>query len=697
MPNAQRAKKHPILETSSSRETVNFTFNGRHMLGLKGEAISSALFANGIKIFGHHLKDGSPQGIFCANGQCSQCTVIVDGVAVKACTEKLLGGMSIVSYNSPASIPETKPRFTWFEDLPLLTCQVLIIGGGPSGISAGIELGKLGIDTIIADDKEKLGGKLLLQTHKFFGSKEDCYAGTRGITIAHELQKQLEGLPSVKIMTDSPCVAVFEGGFFGILQADETGVRYRLIKPDITIVASGAREKCLPFPGWDLPGVYGAGAFQTLMNRDLVRPCENLFIMGGGNVGLIAAYHAMQAGIKVCGLTEIMPKTGGYEVHSLKIKRLGVPIYLNHTVVSCEGDIGGLKTVNICEVNENYKIIENSIKKIKADTLLMAVGLNPVDELYLQAKRLGIPVEHCGDAEEIAEASAAIFSGKITGLKVAGKIGLNIEIPEDLNKKYSILKSRPGKIHKAHYPEYASQKHPVIHCFEEIPCNPCSEVCIHGSFKLENETDIMSVPVFNGKCTGCYKCVLICPGLAVTLVDKGERPDGKAKVTIPYELSEELIKEEQSIELTDREGTVIGSGTIEKIIKNDKFDKRILVVAVTDINTAKITAGFKVPELTAEKAELSQEILSEELSGNEIVCRCERITADEIRRAIKGGSASISELKSLLRCTMGPCSGKTCASLISKILKSEGIEPDKMSLRPLDMEIPIGVLAGGVL
>ena len=68
--------------------------------------------------------------------------------------------------------------------------------------------------------------------------------------------------------------------------------------------AAFAREKSLSFPGCDLPGVYGAGAFQTLVNRDLVRPSEKLFIVGGGNVGLIAGYHGLQAGIDVVGLVE---------------------------------------------------------------------------------------------------------------------------------------------------------------------------------------------------------------------------------------------------------------------------------------------------------------------------------------------------------------------------------------------------------
>ena len=96
-------------------------------------------------------------------------------------------------------------------------------------------------------------------------------------------------------------------------------------------MTSGAREKSLAFPGNTLPGVYGAGAFQTLVNRDLVRSAERLFIVGGGNVGLIAGYHALQAGIPVVGLVEALPECSGYKVHKDKLAAVRRPdLHLAH-------------------------------------------------------------------------------------------------------------------------------------------------------------------------------------------------------------------------------------------------------------------------------------------------------------------------------------------------------------------------------
>ena len=160
---------------------------------------------------------------------------------------------------------------------------------------------------------------------------------------------------------------------------------YIIIDFEGIIVSSGAREKSLVFPGNNLPGVYGAGAFQTLVNRDLVESSERVFIVGSGNVGLIAAYHALQAGIHAIGICDILNKVGGYKVHSDKIKRMGVPIYLNHTVLSAEGD-GKVEKVTIAEVDENWQPLLETAKTFEVDTLLIAVGLSPVDEFYDMAK-----------------------------------------------------------------------------------------------------------------------------------------------------------------------------------------------------------------------------------------------------------------------------------------------------------------------
>ncbi|HEX2695346.1 MAG TPA: 2Fe-2S iron-sulfur cluster-binding protein, partial [Acidobacteriota bacterium] len=184
-----RIERHPVLPIP---ERPTFTFSWKDVLvsAKRGETIASALFANGVRIFGHHAKDGAPQGIFCANGQCSQCLVLVDGLPVKSCMELARPGIRVEPVEGLPHLPPSptvgvSPAVRATREVRV---PVLIIGGGPAGLSAAVELGRRGVRTLLIDDKHRLGGKLVLQTHRFFGSMEAVYAGTRGIDIATRLE-----------------------------------------------------------------------------------------------------------------------------------------------------------------------------------------------------------------------------------------------------------------------------------------------------------------------------------------------------------------------------------------------------------------------------------------------------------------------------------------------------------------------------
>ena len=273
------------------------------MEAMENETIASALFANGVRIFGHHHKDGAALGIFCANGQCAQCTVLADGLPVKSCMELVKAGMRVEPAEGLAPLPEVEPVIGW-RPVRELGVECLIIGGGPAGLSAAIELGRLGVDVLILDDKHRLGGKLVLQTHKFFGSVEDSHAGTRGFEIGKILQEELTGFDTVEVWLNTTAVAVFSDKIVGVVKDH----RYFKIKPRKLLVATGAREKMLSFPGNTLPGVYGAGAVQTLMNVYGVLPGKKAVMVGAGNIGLIVSYQMLQAGMDVLAVVEAMPK-----------------------------------------------------------------------------------------------------------------------------------------------------------------------------------------------------------------------------------------------------------------------------------------------------------------------------------------------------------------------------------------------------
>ena len=697
-----RIESHPILPVPA-RELIEFTWQDQSLQALADETISSALFANGIRTFGRHHKDGSPQGIFCANGQCAQCTVIADGLPAKACMEKVRPGMVIEPLTALPVLPEVAP-ISAFRPVETLQVECLIIGGGPAGLSAAIELGKLGVQTLVVDDKHRLGGKLVLQTHRFFGSINACYAGTRGTDIAVILADEVGQHESVSTWLNSTVVAVFSDHKVGVVR---DGRDYVLIEPQVLLVAAGAREKSLAFKGNTLPGVYGAGAFQTLVNRDLVRAAERLFIVGGGNVGLIAGYHALQAGIEVVGLVEALPQCGGYKVHEDKLVRMGVPIYTAHTVVSANGE-QAVESVTIARIDANWQPIAGTERSFACDTVLIAVGLDPVNEFYLKALEFGMTALAAGDAEEIAEASAAMFSGKIRGLEVARALGRDVgEIPPDWFRTAEILKSHPGKTTHETVPQ-EGKVFPVLHCSQEIPCNPCTAVCPQGIIFIADD-DIRQIPDYiaaqlGTECTGCEKCVNVCPGLAITLVDwrpprrvqQGleEGHDDHALVTLPYEFEKGSIHKGDVVTVLDTVGEALGNVPVVRVRSGKATDRTVLVKLRAPREIATRIAGIRVQE---EFVTHPLDMVVERLTDDMIVCRCERVTLAEIKAVIQSGVRDVNEIKGLTRAEMGACGAKTCASLIQRAFRELGVPLDEVTegaRRPVFVEVPLGVLAG---
>lgn len=692
-----RITSHPILEIPE-KKTIEFYWQGSLLQAQEGEMIASALVANGIDIFGHHPKDGSPQGLFCANGQCSQCMVLVEAKPIKSCMTPVRQGMKIAPLDGLPDIANllepASPQYGAAKE-SIIEVQVLIIGGGPAGLSAAIELGKLGVQTLLVDDKSRLGGKLVLQTHRFFGSTKAVYAGTRGIDIATKLEEQVSQFDSVTVWLNTNAVGIYEEKAVGLWRVDED--KYILVKPEVLLVATGARERSLPFKGNTLPGIYGAGAFQTLANRDLVKPARNLLIVGGGNVGLIAGYHALQAGINVVGLVEALPECGGYKVHEDKLARFNVPIMTSHTILEAKGK-DHVQSVIIAQVDQRFQPITGTEREIVCDCVLIAVGLNPVDEFIHKAEEVGMPVFAAGDAAEIAEASAAMFAGKIKGVEIARFLGFSaMEVPQQWREFEAILKSKPGEVRPSLPDNRPGSVFPVMHCRQEIPCDPCANVCPNHLIHIDPE-DIRSLPEFcqlDGKnCIACERCVAICPGLAITLVDFRKDPSYPT-VSIPLEFSDQYVKEGETVRIVDVDGIPLGDAEVISTRTIRQYAHTLIVRVKVPATIATKVAGLQlVAGWETTKAEADH--YSESTEQDVIICRCEHITADEIRALVQSGVRDINQIKAATKATMGSCGGKTCLPLIKKIFQEEGVSLDTVTdpvQRPVFVEIPLETLA----
>ena len=696
-----RLEHHPILPVVP-RTAVPFRWDGAPCTALEGETIAAAVVAAGVHSFGRHPKDGAPQGLWCANGQCAQCLVLADGRPVKACATLVTAGLDVRPLVGLPELPKEPATPAW-TDAERREVPVLIVGGGPAGLAAAAELGRHGVPVLLVDDKDRLGGKLVLQTHRFFGSVDAVHAGTRGTAIGERLAREATEAATTEVWPSSTALAVFGDGWVGVWRE---GRRYALVRPRVLLVAAGSRERALAFPGNTLPGVLGAGGFQTLLNRDQVRLAERLFVVGGGNVGLITAYHALQAGVAVVGLAEAAAECGGYAVHRDKLARLGVPILTAHSVVRAFG-IDRVEGVTVARVDERFQPIAGSERTFACDAVLVAVGLDPVDELVAQARAAGVDVRVAGDCEAIAEASAAIFAGRIRGREIARALGATEDaVPDDWRRTGELLRSKPGAL-VPERPSAALGVHPVFHCTQEIPCNPCTSVCPEGLIHIDPD-DLRGVPTYVGAdgdaCIGCARCVRVCPGLAITLVDP--RGDVAAPlVTVPFEFTVDEVAMGDAVVAVATDGTALAEVEVARVrgaprARSDDgrpradggVDGTLLVQIRVPAALADRVAGVRrrgpAPATVAPPPPLDDDA---------IVCRCERVTASELRALIRAGVRDVNELKARTRAEMGACGAKTCRALIDRLFREEGVAPDQVTpgvRRPPFVEVPLGVFAG---
>ena len=462
--------------------------------------------------------------------------------------------------------------------------ELIVIGAGPAGLSAAIEAAEKGMHVVVFDENARPGGQLFKQIHKFFGSKEHK-AKIRGYRIGQQLLQRAEEL-GVQVELNATVIGMFREKEICVMQNGQI-VHY---KGDNIVVATGAAENMVTFRGWDLPGVIGAGAAQTMMNLHGVMPGQKVLMVGSGNVGLVVGFQLIQAGCELVAIIDAAPRVGGYGVHAAKVARTGVPFYMSHTIVKAEGD-DHVTGATIAQVDSKWQFIPGTEKHLDVDTICIAVGLSPMSQLARMGgcemvddpKRGGLvpvvdqygatslPGVYCaGDVSGIEEASSAMIEGRIAGLAAAANSGYmpQEELEEEFVKQHGSLDQlRQGMFapknkgrtdltetdegcalstnllargfvaddEMAAFPSANQQQekiHPVIECTQNIPCNPCQDACPVGCIKVGS--NITSLPVLDGekKCIGCGMCVASCPGQAIFLIKEEAE---QAEITLPYE------------------------------------------------------------------------------------------------------------------------------------------------------------------
>ena len=262
--------------------------------------------------------------------------------------------------------------------------QLVIIGGGPGGMSAAVAAYEEGIkDILIIERDSSLGGILQQCIHNGFGLHKFGEELT-GPEYAMRYEKKVKEL-GIPVLLETTVLEV--RGDKTVRATNSTDGIFE-IEAEAVILAMGCRERskgALNIPGSRPAGIYSAGTAQRLVNIEGYMPGKKVVILGSGDIGLIMARRMTLEGAEVKAVCELMPYSGGLARNIEQcLNDFEIPLKLSHTVVDIHGR-ERLEGVTIAKVDEKRKPIEETKEFIPCDTLLLSVGLIPENEIVKNA------------------------------------------------------------------------------------------------------------------------------------------------------------------------------------------------------------------------------------------------------------------------------------------------------------------------
>ncbi len=415
-------------------QPLNFKFDGENYQGFAGDTLASALLANGVHLVGRSFKYHRPRGILSAGAEEPNAlvTVIRDAARstpnLRATQVELYQGLIAESQNRWPSLKLDFGRindalsaffpagfyyktFMWPKKAwkaiyePVIRraaglgraptqpdpdrythryahCEVLIVGSGPAGLAAALKAAELGARVILCEQSSEFGGSLLTDMATVDGQPPAAWVQQAVATLAQN--------PRVTLLARTTAFGYFPHNLIGLNQrlTDHLAnpphwcARERLwqVRARSVVLATGAIERPLIFPGNDRPGIMLSGAAQTYLHRYGVRVGSRAVIVTCGDPAYQTALDLRAAGVVIAAIADLRAPVNGPLPEAAR--RLGISVLPGSTVIGTDGD---LRIAGITLGSVQDRRVQTT-QRIACDAVLMSGGDTPSVHLFSQSR-----------------------------------------------------------------------------------------------------------------------------------------------------------------------------------------------------------------------------------------------------------------------------------------------------------------------
>lgn len=410
---------------------LRFSFDGRRLTGHPGDTLASALLANGVRVVARSIKFHRPRGVMSAGVEEPSAIVTVGRGAyrepnIRATQQPLYDGLEAFGQNAWPSVHFDCgrcadalhslfaagffnktcmwPRWSWYQGFVRraaglgqapcaadpdvyvsrhASCDVLVVGGGRSGLRAALAAARAGKRVVLAEKERELGGALLWERTFFDGLEPEAYR--------ERLLREVAETPGIRVITDSCVAGAYDHGLFlveerlgwqhgagassGTLLRDPRVRAWKLRAAEV-ILATGAIEQPLTFPYNDRPGIMLAGAVRRYLNQFAVVPGRRVVVATNNDDAYLTALDLHATGVQIAAILDTRETSS--EVCRRGAAAHGIRVICGAVLVGTHGS-PALRSVDVEHANE-YR------ERLTCDCLAVSGGWNPALDLLAQAR-----------------------------------------------------------------------------------------------------------------------------------------------------------------------------------------------------------------------------------------------------------------------------------------------------------------------